>query len=422
MQNIGLKAINAILISLLIITGLIFVGSALNIKNEITASKTFWNRYQDITSSREQAINNLVRNMGYGGMIHQFKNYILRKDYKRIAMIESAIANSLNALEQYQENDLTSAEDKAIGHIKHVIQTYDDTIKKVQMYIMQGRLAHTIDKRVKIDDKPALDGISILISETQKLRQSSLTEKTKTSLLSDVRATLGFGGVIHQFKNYVLRQDTQRVDKIKAHIAKARQGLDDYRAMGVNETEDKALSDIASVIQAYQDNIQTIQQLIKQGKSVEDIDKTVKISDKQAIAGFKILRQQIALQTQREQQTLTASLASTESMALAIILIAVVSSSILIILSYSLVTRRIITPITRMTTMMESLAQGDHHISIDASNRTDEIGKMMQTITVFQDNMIKAQSLTDQQARETAYSIDPPNLNRYPIHDHPNSR
>jgi len=402
MKNIGLKATNAILISLLILTGIIFIGSALNIKNEITASKQFWNRYQDITSSREQAITDLVKNLGYGGMIHQFKNYVLRKDQKRIPVIESRIANSINALDHYKENNLSTAEREALVDIKLVIKAYEDNKNKIQTYVLQGLTAKTIDQRVKIDDGPALEGISILISETQKLKHSIAEGQTKTSALSDVRAALGFGGMIHQFKNYVLRNDEKRIAKIEQHIASALKGLDDYRTLGVNDTEEQALTDIASVIQAYKDSIKTIQQLINEGKSVEAIDSAVKISDRPALNGFSTLRQEISLQTEAEKQKLTASLDATEATSLAIIIIAVLSSAFLVILSYSLLTRRVINPISRMTTVMESLATGNHHVAIDTSTRHDEIGKMMQTIAVFKDNMIKAKTLTEQQAHETA--------------------
>ncbi len=43
----------------------------------------------------------------------------------------------------------------------------------------------------------------------------------KAITLNEMRASLGFGGMIHEFKNYVLRMDADRLARIEARIAEA---------------------------------------------------------------------------------------------------------------------------------------------------------------------------------------------------------
>ena len=42
------------------------------------------------------------------------------------------------------------------------------------------------------------------------------------AVLSELRTNLGFGGMIHAFKNYVLRQDPTREEQVEAKIAGTR--------------------------------------------------------------------------------------------------------------------------------------------------------------------------------------------------------
>jgi|GEM_PF-500929 len=402
MQITGFRALNLLMVIVLIIVGLVFVFSAVNIKSSVGQSKAFWEHYQDVSSPKEQAINALVANMGYGGMIHQFKNYVLRKDTKRIRKIQLAVGASIGALRAYEAVGVNEIEKKAIIAIESVIKSYAQNTDKVVNLVDEGKSAHGIDTVVKISDGPALEGIKILKQEITKERQSSLTEDTKVLSLSAIREAMGFGGMIHQFKNYVLRQDEPRVKKIISKTTAANAAIEKYRSLGVSDIETQALKDIASVIKAYADNTKLVKDLVANGKSVEDIDSTVKISDKPALNGFKALIGEIARQSLEERQHLTSNLQSAENTAVTIVVVAIVSSIGLIIFSIWLVNGRMVKPITAINKAMRTLADGDHHVEISGAGRNDEIGHMAETVEVFRDNMIKAEQLAKEQLAEQA--------------------
>ena len=64
-----------------------------------------------------------------------------------------------------------------------------------------------------------------------------------------------------------------------------------------------------------------------------------------------------------------------------------------------LLTRGIAVPITRMTSAMTTLADGDTTVEVPGVNRGDEIGAMAATVQVFKDNMIERQRAEAELAR-----------------------
>jgi len=61
--------------------------------------------------------------------------------------------------------------------------------------------------------------------------------------------------------------------------------------------------------------------------------------------------------------------------------------------------RRLSTPLVKMATAMDLLAQGDLDSKIDPVNRRDEIGKISSALSVFQQKLLENRQLTAEQAR-----------------------
>ena len=61
--------------------------------------------------------------------------------------------------------------------------------------------------------------------------------------------------MIHNFKNYVLRQDEPRIKAIEKNVADIRAAIKSLRAAGVNGAEETALRDIGDVVTVYADRL-----------------------------------------------------------------------------------------------------------------------------------------------------------------------
>src|SRR5690606_23684623 len=60
--------------------------------------------------------------------------------------------------------------------------------------------------------------------------------------------------------------------------------------------------------------------------------------------------------------------------------------------------RTITRPITRLTTSMEALANGELSVAVEGGGRHDEIGAMARNVEVFRENALKVNEMTEAEA------------------------
>gem|GEM_PF-1660618 len=120
----------------------------------------------------------------------------------------------------------------------------------------------------------------------------------KTQILSDLRANMGYGGAIHQFKNYLVRQGSQTIPKIQQIFSAIFESIKQYHALGTNALEQKALQDIAALMTRYQEALTIVQVLTKAGVTIKNIDQSVRINDQPGVLALLQLDQENAAQRQ----------------------------------------------------------------------------------------------------------------------------
>lgn len=111
----------------------------------------------------------------------------------------------------------------------------------------------------------------------------------KGEILSQFRGTMGYGGFVHQFKNYVLRQDGARIDKVRQHETKARQLLAEYKSLSRNELELEHLTEIENTLDMYSAALENAIALTKSGASPTELDKQIKVDDSPALNALATL-------------------------------------------------------------------------------------------------------------------------------------
>ena len=109
--------------------------------------------------------------------------------------------------------------------------------------------------------------------------------------LNRVRQHLGYGGFIHGFKNYVLRQDERLIENVERHLAAVRAAVGTYGALGVTDREAAALSAITAVIDQYEANLAVARELAAAGSMPEETDDLVKVDDRPALEAMAVLEQ-----------------------------------------------------------------------------------------------------------------------------------
>ncbi len=109
----------------------------------------------------------LTQQFGYGGAIHAFKNYILRKDEKYAEKFDASyqkIKVALGKLHVLFKNNKRNL--RYLKRIESTIEKYKAALTQVNDLIEQGLPPSEIDSQVKISDKPAVISIGALVNST----------------------------------------------------------------------------------------------------------------------------------------------------------------------------------------------------------------------------------------------------------------
>ncbi len=114
--------------------------------------------------------------------------------------------------------------------------------------------------------------------------------KLRSELTAEIDATIGYGGIIHNFKNFVLRRDVKYYDRIV-------QGYDDVIELAQRLSELDSITDddihqvgvITDTMAQYRQGADVVRSSMVAGLSIEELDAVVKVDDGPAIdALFKL--------------------------------------------------------------------------------------------------------------------------------------
>lgn len=403
-KNLSLRAIIVLVSGLIGLTG---IGLAILLSytvHNVGSIQTSWHEYQLDRSEKARLESVLSASIGYGGMIHEFKNYVLRHENVRVSKIQAHIGAAKAVINQYQSLVLSDVEKSALQDITTVLNAYNKALLITVDLVSRNVTAHDIDRRVKVDDSIALLALKILRSEV--VHDSETNERqsqTKGRILANIRAGLGFGGMIHEFKNLVLRSDLPRVTKIREYISSIEKNIAKYKVLGTSSNEDIALDNIIRTLDAYKSKLNIITKLIKAKTSISKIDSAVKINDRSALQGLKTLDKEIASQIDSLSKHVDDSLHFLATVvpifnwgALVILLLAM-GASVWIFQHY------VISPISTSIALMKTVAKGDTAITIKGMQGKNEISQIARALNTFRENIIErdqgTQELQDREQR-----------------------
>ncbi len=194
----------------------------------------------------------------------------------------------------------------------------------------------------------------------------------REDLLMEIRAAFGYGGLIHNFKNYVLRAEEKYAQRAREHAGELRRLIKEYRALGdVSAQEEAALNDLIAVMTAYIDQLGSIEKMVAEGQGATTIDKTVKVDDWPAFHAFDVLHQRYVALTEEGTHHVNESVNH-----IAVILAWVlVPSGLMGVLIMLWVSRSIRTPLAQFSGVIEQVRE-THDVSLRVNASTqDELGR-----------------------------------------------
>jgi methyl-accepting chemotaxis protein len=228
----------------------------------------------------KDAVAGLVRALGYGGAIHNFKNYVLRGDEKYRAAAEKMFAQSETLLNQLSKTKgLTKEETAAAKTISEIVNAYQTHLPSIGKLHKQGKTVESIDEAVTVDDSPAIEAVTLL------------RVKHTWTKIEDLDFHIGYGTGIHNFKNFVLRADEKYRARATLGLSKVLLIVARFRSTdSLSDDQTKALDQIERVVRAYEVAIPKVQELVGEGKTAAEIDAAVKVDDAPGLAALSTLR------------------------------------------------------------------------------------------------------------------------------------
>ncbi|MGK0289798.1 MAG: methyl-accepting chemotaxis protein [bacterium] len=178
--------IKLILLTILSSTLLVLVGGItwINIKN----TEKEWKQYLTIVHKKQQHLTKIRSLMGYGGGIHLFKNYVLRRQHKYYLRYQKKANLTIQSIQSYRSlSSLTEKENEALKKVTELVERYRTATNTAKKLFAKNRETHQVDSVIKINDSPYIKALSILTKELElatNQKSNAVTTIVKNTILT----------------------------------------------------------------------------------------------------------------------------------------------------------------------------------------------------------------------------------------------
>ena len=182
--------VGACMIAALIVFGIVAV-------EKFRVVNDYWREFNEKSTVTSQFLLKLKSEFGYGGFIHNFKNYILRGDDRYAFLVADDIVMVRATLAQLRPLLVTKEEKAALAKVEVVFRAYADNLEAAERLIQADRTPTDVDAVVRVDDRPAIEGFDE-IAASLRARSRKIAAKTEVELNAAIDF-LALGGVLIGF-------------------------------------------------------------------------------------------------------------------------------------------------------------------------------------------------------------------------------
>lgn len=206
-----------------------------------------------------------------------------------------------------------------------------------------------------------VSGISVYSSNqsTQRYINNYAERQYK---LYEIFRSMGYGGGIHAFKNYVLRNREEYRISALSNMSKARNLINEYRKFSpLSDEEHEAIEILDQTIQLYLGKLAVIDRMIIEKRSIQEIDKTVKVDDGPAVEALENLQLFFMRMHKIEIEKLQGVNADAFKILVAVFVFALIAA----FLMSGIISKSIVSSIKRLIFVSHKIAEGHYDIRHD---------------------------------------------------------
>ncbi|NQV84731.1 MAG: PAS domain S-box protein [Rhodospirillales bacterium] len=186
-------------IASLVLAALITLVTSWFLVREINNLNTSW-AVHERTIIQKQAYVGLLRGaIGYGGMIHNFKNYLIRHDSQYLLGAHKSMLETKIVISGYRVLGIVQEESDALDELENVVEEYKGAITRAEALININFPSEQIDRQVGVDDTPAVRALLRLSNAVADLRQAKakiISGEIKSLANSINVSAVGIGGLL----------------------------------------------------------------------------------------------------------------------------------------------------------------------------------------------------------------------------------
>jgi len=239
----------ALWMSLMMILALLFLAkTSLDISSAFQASSTI--QLLNVNMQKQLLMNRIMSSLGYGGVIHAFKDYELRHKDKFYTYSLEGLAESESLISSYLKlGRVSDKEALQLEKLLELIGFIKTSLLPMKQMISDRVKSQDMDKQLDIEFRPYRDAIDVLLSmlEQEKMQglkslldqnaflyQQALPVYEYISLFNKVSQSMGYGGVIHLYKNYLLHGKGSERDLFHKQLMVVSGAIQELKASGFN--------------------------------------------------------------------------------------------------------------------------------------------------------------------------------------------
>jgi len=158
-------------------------GAAIGLKtaHRLNTIQSDWLDFRHVTANKGQSLSQVRNYFGFGGFIHNFQNYVSKRDLELEGVVRRDIEELLAAISRYEIVGVASSEKAALSDIRYVIARYGKNLDKAKKLIESGAPQDEMGRLTEVDNRPAFAALSTL----EVIWLEEFDSRTK-NLMSDV--------------------------------------------------------------------------------------------------------------------------------------------------------------------------------------------------------------------------------------------
>jgi methyl-accepting chemotaxis protein len=145
---------------------IVLLGVSLVAFNQLRSN---WNHFNEVIYQKQEYLTDIVGEIGYGGFIHLYKNYIITGDNDQFTLIEQKHHEISLLIKSYREiGELSEEEDAQLSEIKEMLDVYKNGLSDIKQMKEQGLTPAQIESGINVDYnryKTTLENLQDTLSE-----------------------------------------------------------------------------------------------------------------------------------------------------------------------------------------------------------------------------------------------------------------